>query len=179
MDHTGTLAAVGSETATDLSIETLFRAHGARLVRVARMFVDDRDAAEDIVQEAFIRFHRSRHRLRDPDAVAGYLRATVLNLARDHNRRGLMSTRHLAAQARQMGDPEPDPDHALVLDEEHTAMMVALGSLPTRQRDCLVLRYHLEMSPGEIAATLGIGINSVKTHLTRGLTALRSLLEER
>jgi RNA polymerase sigma-70 factor (sigma-E family) len=178
VDHAGTLVAMGRETADDLSIETLFRAHGTRLVRVARMFVDDRDAAEDIVQEAFIRFHRSRHRLRDRDAVAGYLRATVLNLARDHNRRGLMSMRHLAAQAQQAGDPEPDPDQVVVLDEEHDTIMRALGSLPTRQRDCLVMRYHLEMSPGEIASALGIGINSVKTHLTRGLTALRSLLEE-
>ena len=53
----------------------------------ARFFVQDRTAAEDLVQEAFIRLSRSLHRIDDPAAQAAYLRAIVLNLCRDHNRR--------------------------------------------------------------------------------------------
>jgi RNA polymerase sigma-70 factor (sigma-E family) len=177
VDHTGTLGTVARGNTDELSIEALFRAHGARLVRVARMFVDDRAAAEDIVQEAFIRFHRKRRRLREPAAAAGYLRATVLNLARDHNRRGVMSRRHIDAQAHHVGDVGPDPDDAFALDEEHRAVIDALSHLPPRQRDCLVMRYHLEMSPHEIGDALGIGVNSVKTHLTRALRALRERME--
>jgi hypothetical protein len=49
--------------------------------------------AEDLVQEAFIRLARSAHRIRDEERAAAYLRSIVINLARDHNRRGLVSFR--------------------------------------------------------------------------------------
>ena len=176
VDHVGTLAGVSRETPEEQSVESLYRAHGARLVRVARMFVDDRAAAEDLVQEAFIRFHRARHRLREPTTAAGYLRATVLNLARDHNRRGLVSLRHVDAHP--VGSVGPDPDDAALLDEENRALVEAVGRLSTRQRDCVVLRYYLELSYEEIGATLGLSVNSVKTHLKRGMAALRSSMEE-
>lgn len=177
MDHTGTLVAVVRGTPDEQSLESLYRAHGARLVRIARMFVHDRAAAEDLVQEAFIRFHRHRHRLREPAAAAGYLRSTVLNLARDHNRRGLMSLRHVDAEARQVGSMGPDPDDAAILDDEQRAVIESVASLPLRQRDCVVLRYYLELSYEEIADTLGLSVNSVKTHLRRGLRALRKRME--
>lgn len=175
--HTGTLNAVERGTTDQTTIEALYRAHGARLVGVARMFVDDRAAAEDLVQEAFIRFHRHRDRLREPAAAAGYLRSTVLNLARDHNRRGLMSQRHIDAEARHVGSMGPDPDDAALLDEEQRAVVAAVGSLPLRQRDCIVLRYQMELSYEEIAEDLGLSVNSVKTHLKRGLAALRTQME--
>ena len=53
-------------------------------------------------------------------------------------------------------------------------MLDALRDLPARQRSCLVLRYYDELGPDEIAATLGISRNSVKTHLQRGLAALEA-----
>ncbi len=51
------------------TVERLFRDEGVALVRLARIFTDDRNAAEDLVQEAFIRFHRARHRIRDTDTL--------------------------------------------------------------------------------------------------------------
>ena len=68
----------------DHLVRTLFTQEGAALVRLARLFTDDRNAAEDLVQEAFIRLHRSADRIRDPDRAAPYLRSILLNLARDH-----------------------------------------------------------------------------------------------
>ena len=177
MDHAGTLDAVERGTADGPTIEALYRVHGTRLVRVARMFAHDRAAAEDLVQEAFIRLHRHRHRLRNPEAAAAYLRATVLNLARDHNRRGLMSLRHVDSKTHQVGSMGPDPDDAALLDEEQRELMTAVATLSRRQRDCIVLRYRLELSYEEIASTLGLSINSVKTHLKRGLARLREQME--
>ena len=81
----------------DAIVATMFAAEGANLVRLARIFTDDRNAAEDLVQEAFIRLHRAAHRINDPAKAAPYLRSIVVNLARDHNRRGLMSLRHQEA----------------------------------------------------------------------------------
>jgi RNA polymerase sigma-70 factor (sigma-E family) len=172
-----TLTSVGGPPEAELTIEALFRAHGPWLVRVARMFVDDRNAAEDIVQEAFIRFHRARGHLNEPAAAAGYLRSTVLNLARDHNRRGLMSLRHIDSHP--IGSMGRDPDDAALLSDDQEALMLALGQLAVRQRDCLVLRYYLDLSYDEIAATLGLSVNSVKTHLKRAMAGLRERMEDR
>jgi RNA polymerase sigma-70 factor (ECF subfamily) len=75
-------------------ISKLFNEHARSLVRMVRLFVDDRNAAEDMVQEAFLRLLDALPRIRQPERAAAYLRSIVLNLARDHNRRGLVSLRH-------------------------------------------------------------------------------------
>src|SRR6185295_12763436 len=80
----------------------LFRTEGRSLVRLARLFVDDRDAAEDLVQEAFLRLARHAGRIEAVDRAPAYLRSIVLNLARDHNRRGLVSLRHHATSGREI-----------------------------------------------------------------------------
>ncbi|MET9268544.1 sigma-70 family RNA polymerase sigma factor [Kribbella sp. NPDC003557] len=173
MDAAADLPAVGVRGDTDALVVTLFRAEAARLVQLARWFVDDRTAAEDLVQEAFLRLARSQHRIHDQDRAAAYLRSIVINLARDHNRRGLVSLRH-----RLPADPDDRSaeDHAAE-DESRREVVAALRALPRRQRDCVVLRYYLELSVADIAGTLGLSPNSVKTHLQRGLRSLKSVLE--
>jgi RNA polymerase sigma factor (sigma-70 family) len=115
---------------------------------------------------------RSRDRVRDPEAATAYLRAIVLNLARDHNRRGLMSFRH-----RPPADSgEPSVEDQVTGREEARAVVAALRELPRRQRDCVVLRYYLELPVAQVATTLGLSPNSVKTHLQRGLRAMEAQL---
>jgi RNA polymerase sigma factor (sigma-70 family) len=155
----------------------LFHAEGRSLVRLARLFVDDRDAAEDIVQEAFLRLARHAGRIDADDRAPAYLRSIVLNLARDHNRRGLVSLRHHAASGREI-DVFDDAADPLVRSEEHRRVIDAVRLLPTRQRDCVALRYFEELSIEGIAATLGVSVNSVKTHLQRAMVALDKALGE-
>ncbi len=156
----------------DALVAELFRLEGAQLVRLARLFTDDRNAAEDLVQEAFIRLHRAAHRIQDPAKAAPYLRSIVVNLARDHNRRGLMSLRHQEAEP---SGTEPDaPEDVLVLDDERRRLLQKVRELSPRQRDCILLRYYLDLSESEIAETLDISKNSVKTHCRRGMETLRA-----
>jgi len=155
----------------------LFRAEGRSLVRLARLFVDDRDAAEDLVQEAFLRLARHAGRIEAVDRAPAYLRSIVLNLARDHNRRGLVSLRHHAANNREV-DVHDDTADTLVRSEEHGRVLAAVRRLPVRQRDCITLRYFEELSIDGIAATLGVSANSVKTHLQRAMAALDRTLSE-
>jgi RNA polymerase sigma-70 factor (sigma-E family) len=157
----------------DALVRTLYVEHAASLVRMARLFVDDRNAAEDLVQEAFIRLARHAHRIEDGSKSAAYLRSIVLNLARDHNRRGLVSLRHHAPADLDQATAEDE----VVLRDDQRSVIEALRELPLRQRDCVVLRYYFESGIHEIAETLGISQNSVKTHLKRGLVALERRLE--
>ena len=170
---TAPVDAVVDGVAADALVVALFAEHGRSLVRLARLFVDDRNAAEDLVQEAFIRLARNVGRVHDPARAPAYLRSIVLNLARDENRRGLVSMRHRSALA--LGGVTTDEDE-LVMREDQQQVIDALRELPVRQRTCLVLRYYDELAPDAIADTLGISRNSVKTHLQRGLAALEERL---
>jgi len=160
--------------AADALVAALFAAEAPRLVSLASFFVEDRTAAEDLVQEAFIRLSRSTSRIRDRDRAAAYLRSIVINLARDHNRRGLVSLRH-----RPPAQPdEPSAEDTVAGEHARQEVVAAVRALPRRQRDCVALRYYLELPVEEIARTLGLSPNSVKTHLRRGLRALATTLEE-
>lgn len=161
-----------AEVDVDALVVRLFNEEGHRLVQLARLFVDDRNAAEDLVQEAFIRLARSASRIQDPDRAAAYLRSIVLNLARDHNRRGLVSLRHQQPADADLATAEDE----VVLREDQRLVLEALRALPHRQRECVVLRHLDEAGIAEIAAALGISQNSVKTHLKRGMAALERLL---
>jgi len=166
-----------SETVdADALVAQMFAVEGTSLVRLARFFCDDRNAAEDLVQEAFIRLHRSADSIRDIERVPAFLRSIVINLARDHNRRGLMSLRHRNATDRPPAPREPVDD--AIAGDETVAVLDAVRLLPERQRACLVLHYYEELSIAEVAETLRISKNSVKTHCRRGLSALEQRLGE-
>jgi RNA polymerase sigma-70 factor (sigma-E family) len=173
MDAAANLPTDGVRRDADALVIALFQAEATRLFQLARWFVDDRTAAEDLVQEAFLRLARNHHRIDDQDRAAAYVRSIVINLARDHNRRGLVSLRHRLPA---VPDDRSAEDHAAA-DESRREVIEALRGLPRRQRDCVVLRYYLELSIGDIAGTLGLSPNSVKTHLQRGLRSLKAHLE--
>lgn len=152
----------------------LFHAEGRSLVRLARLYVDDRDAAEDLVQEAFLRLARRSGRIDDVERAPAYLRSIVLNLARDHNRRGLVSLRHHASAGHEV-DVVEEVDQ-LVRSEDNQRVLEAVRRLPSRQRDCITLRYFEELGVEAIASTLGLSPNSVKTHLKRAMATLTRTL---
>ena len=158
----------------DVLVGALYQQEGRSLVRLARLFVDDLNAAEDLVQEAFIRLARSAHRIEDRSKAAAYMRSIVLNLARDHNRRGLVSLRHQLPE----DDRRAGAEDEIVLRDDQRRVLDAVRELPTQQRNCVVLRYYEELGIAAIADSLGISENSVKTHLKRGMAALGRTLGE-
>jgi RNA polymerase sigma-70 factor (sigma-E family) len=137
------------------------------------MLLHDPSDAEEVVQDAFVQTHLAWGRLRESDKALPYLRSAVLNGARSR-------LRHQKVVARfDPGPPSPgaSPEAAVMAGDDRRQLMTALRSLPDRQRECLVLRYYLDLSEAEIAAVLGISAGSVKTHAHRGLAALSARLE--
>jgi RNA polymerase sigma-70 factor (sigma-E family) len=170
----GKTAWTSEESARASFVESLYRQEAVSLVRLARLFTDDRTGAEDIVQEAFIRLYHAADRIRDTDRSAAYLRSIVLNLARDHNRRGLLSLRHQDSMIDRR-TPEK-PEERMVRTESENEVIDALNDLSPRQRDCLVLRFYMDLTEKQIAETLAISPNSVKTHCQRGMAVLSVVL---
>jgi RNA polymerase sigma-70 factor (sigma-E family) len=155
------------------SLHDLYREHRGSLVRLASLLLHDRSEAEETVQDAFVKAHVGWDRLRDRDRALPYLRSAVLNGARSR-------MRHRRVVGRTT-PPRPGPARsaeAAAMDRDDQRQMIeALRSLPRRQAECLALRYYLNLSEAEIAATLGISTGSVKTHVHRGLAALATRLE--
>jgi RNA polymerase sigma-70 factor (sigma-E family) len=149
----------------------VFRGHYSSLVGLARLL--DRDDADELVQEAFVRVHVAWERLHDQDDPLPYLRQVVVNLARSGIRRKVLARRRPLTLAPPVRAAEDD---ALAGDDRR-AVRAALDVLSVRQRECVVLRYFLDCSTEETAEALGVSEGTVKTHLHRGLAAMEKVLE--
>ena len=157
----------------DAALTALYTAHYRSLVRLAALLLDDIGTSEEVVQDAYVKMHGAWSRIRDPDAAIGYLRTTVVNLARSRMRRALVARKHA---------PKPAPDwpsaeYGALERLERDRLIQALRELPGRQRECLVLRYYADLSEAQIAQAMGISAGAVKTHASRGMAALRAKLE--
>ncbi|GAA4856008.1 SigE family RNA polymerase sigma factor [Kitasatospora terrestris] len=169
------LAAAAAD-ATGASVDQLtetYQAHYRSLLRLAALLLDDLSSCEDVVQEAFIRVHAARRRVRDPEKTLAYLRQTVVNLSRSTLRRRILGLRLLPKPMPDMASAEEGAYDALERDQLRTA----LRGLQRRQREVLVLRYYADLTEAQVAEVLGISIGSVKAYGSRGLTALRTLME--
>jgi RNA polymerase sigma-70 factor (sigma-E family) len=153
------------------AVSGLFMAHHRRLVGLASLLVDDRQSAEDVVQEAFAGLYRRWRGLRDPNSAVAYLNRTVVNGSRDSLRR---RRRAGSAMSRLVprSEEQDSAEREVVQHQDADRLWGAVTALPGRQRQVLVLRYYLDQTEAEIAEMLGISRGSVKTHASRGIAAL-------
>jgi RNA polymerase sigma-70 factor (ECF subfamily) len=147
--------------------------HGAALVLLARQWVAGRADAEDVVQEAFVRFWRSRQRAADP---AAYLYACVKHCALDW----LRGRRRQALREEAAARPEADALFAGPLEQEErrVAIAAALRTLPEGQREVLVMKIWGGLSFPQVAEALGIPANTAASRYRYALARLREQLAE-
>ncbi|MFD7131946.1 SigE family RNA polymerase sigma factor [Streptomyces sp. NPDC059894] len=171
-DHTEDGVAAG--TTVDHLTET-YRAHYRSLLGLAALLLDDTASCEDVVQEAFIRVHSARKRVRDPEKTLAYLRQTVVNLSRSALRRRILGLKLLSKPMPDMASAEEGAYDQL----ERDSLIKAMKGLQRRQREVLVLRYFADMTEAQVAETLGVSLGSVKAYGSRGIAALRVAMEAR
>ena len=154
------------------AVTELFQVHHLELVRLAVLMVGDLATAEDVVQDAFEQLHRRWRSLRKQSSALDYTRSAVLNGCRSVLRRRLVARKH---EARIAGRGLAGADAAVVL-EQRTELIDAFRALPRRQREVLALRYYLDLSVADTAATLRISEGAVRSTASRGLAALARAL---
>src|SRR5579875_1158668 len=143
--------------------------HG--LVRLAYVMLGSRQAAEDVVQEAFLGLYRNWGRLADTSRALPYVRSSVLNGCRSVLRRGRAGRTSAPPDI-----PAESAEAAALTADEHRAVMRAIRRLPDRQREALVLRFYLDLSDAQIAADMGISAGTVRSTIYRALAALGQML---
>ena len=157
------------------NLADLYRDHRMRMVRLAVLLVDDPSTAEDVVQEAFTGLHRHWAGLRDEAAAVAYLRTAVVNGSRSVLRRRRTARDYVPPHQVNARSAES----LAMLSAEHQAVVDALGTLPPRQREVLVLRYYGGMSEAEIAVATGISRGTVKSTASRALDAVQRAMAGR
>ena len=161
------------------AFEALVRAHRPALYRHALRKLSDHAAAEDAVQETFMRAYKARTRVNDDWQLRPWLHQICANVCIDEaNRRRKEShkTNRWAIVDMPSRGIVPELERELGLDADHTEMTAAILSLPAKYQEALSMRYVEELEYDEIAEILDISEENVRARVSRASKAVRVLL---
>ena len=147
----------------------LYATHALGAVRLAYLLTGDRELAEDLAQDAFIKVVGRFHDLRNRDAFGSYLRTAIVNLTRSHFRRLKLERSHLASERNRAQVTDIDLPDIPARD----ALRALLMQLPVRQRAAVVLRYFEDLSEQQAGDVLGCSAAAVKALVARAMETLR------
>jgi len=142
-------------------LEKMMDDHAEHLLRLAYFYVRNRHAAEDIVQEVFIKFSQSAYEERGQ--LRAYLSRLTINKSKDylkswHYKKFILQEKIFPMMTNIQRD-------TLIEAEERSKIGAAILKLPLTYREPIILYYYEEMKITEIAQVLGIVENTVKTRL--------------
>lgn len=171
---------VGATPLDDLqSVVSLYE---SRVFRFLLSSLRDRDAAETLTQETFLKAWNSRASFRSDCSVSTWLLRIALNLARDHTRTNRFRFWKKAASsavdasdvASSLPSREVTPEASLLAREQVKRIWETVAGLSDRQRSIFLLRFQEELEIPEIAEITGLPVGTVKSHLYRALAAVRA-----
>ena len=153
--------------------------HGPALLLLARQWADSRAAAEDLVQEAFVRFWRTRDRAADPVAyLFGCLRGCGLERLRGERRRRDRETAAAVPADAPAGDAWFHPAQSAERDERRRRIEAALATLPPEQREVVTMKLWGGLSFPQIASAVGVSPDTAASRYRYALAKLRGQLAE-
>jgi RNA polymerase sigma-70 factor (ECF subfamily) len=150
----------------------LVREHQRSVYSLALRMLSDRHAAEDLAQEVFLQLYRSLSAVSSEAHLGFWLRRVTMHRAIDRLRRAPRLESRAEELAAVVSETEPaDP----LLERRLRAL---LRELPAAARAVVLLRYQEDLDPVDIARTLRMPLNTVKSHLRRSLAQLRERFDE-
>jgi RNA polymerase sigma-70 factor, ECF subfamily len=161
--------------------DEVVRLYRPRIFRFLMASLNDRDAAETLTQDCFLKAYNARHQFRGDSSLGTWLTRIALNLVRDHLRSRRMRfwqrTRDTALDIVDIGDWVPDgassPEETCLRQERVREIWQSVEKLSRQQRTVFLLRFVDEMELSEIAETTGMNTSTVKSHLYRALRIVR------
>jgi RNA polymerase sigma-70 factor, ECF subfamily len=161
--------------------DEVVRLYRPRIFRFLMASLGDRDVAESLTQDCFLKAYNARHQFRGESSLSTWLTRIALNLVRDHLRsrriRFWQKTRDSALDLIDISDWIPDPrntpETTCLQQERVKEIWGAVEKLSRQQRTVFILRFVEELELSEIAETTGMNTSTVKSHLYRALRIVR------
>ena len=184
--YAGPLSTVQDRAAAELGdMDVLFVTYRARIYRYALLSLRDPDLADSLTHDCLLRAHNARSQFRGDCSVATWLTRIATNLIRDHVRSKKMQFWKAAAQSSvdsgeipdRLRSPGSTPESDLLIKEQVKGLWVTVEKLSGKQRSVFLLRFVEELELSEIATAMNMNVGTVKSHLHRALTAVRSAME--
>jgi RNA polymerase sigma-70 factor (ECF subfamily) len=168
------------------NFEELFEQYRQRIFRFILASLRNRESAENLTQDCFVRAYRARAQLRGASSAGTWLMQIAANLVRSHEASGRLKfwRRMLRADVdlSDAGDWIPDlqmsPEQMAAAKQQVEKIWNVAGRLSGKQRTVFLLRFAEDLELLEIAAITGMKEGTVKTHLFRALKSVRAALEE-
>ena len=179
------IALAGEASISELEdIDALIRLYKPKVFRLVAFSVADRDAAESITQDCFLKAHLTRDQFRGDCSISTWLMRIAFNLVRDHTKsqkfRFWKNASATAVDAHDVSQHLPSgassAEAQLIAKERVEMVHQALQELSDKQRSVFVMRFVEEMDLPAIAAVTGMSLPTVKTHLYRAVGAVRARL---
>src|ERR1700675_285880 len=179
------IALSGEQRISELeNIDALIRLYKAKVFRFVAFSVADRDAADSITQDCFLKAHLTRDQFRGDCSISTWLMRIAFNLVRDHTKsqkfRFWKSAAASAIDASEVSQYLPSgatsAEAQLIAREGVEMVYETLRELSGRQRSIFLMRFVEEMDLSDIAAITGMTVPTVKTHLYRAVGAIRARL---
>jgi len=170
-DESGDALSAGLAAGRPEAFAALYDRHAASLYRVAVGMLGSPHDAEDVVQEVFVAMIRSRETLERVENLRAYLFAALRHAAM---RRARMRTPIVAEQVEPTSDGPREPS----LSDESARLDRALRRLPLKQREVIALKIDGDLTFAEIAAALGVSINTAASRYRYALQKLRAAMKD-
>jgi RNA polymerase sigma-70 factor (ECF subfamily) len=180
-------SALRSQAISLAEFDELVHQHQRRIYRLLYVLLRDRDEADSLTQECFLRAFQNLDRFRGECSVQTWLLRIAVNLARDHARsRKASFWKHLLGLGETKDGldhfdfpaPGPTPEQAMLAQAEVQAIWKAVRDLSLQQQTVFTLRFVEELELSEIANVLNVQVGTVKTQLFRAVHAVRDTLRE-
>ena len=137
------------------------------------MILRDEYAAQDAVQDAYVRAWRSIRGLRDPDRFEAWMRQLLVRACFDSIRR----KKRAATEIQLTSDAEPAMPHAEWAIGIHDQLERGLARIPADQRAAIVLVYYLDLPLADAAQAMGVPVGTAKSRLNRAIQAMRAAID--
>jgi len=158
------------------ALRAIYQKYADELLCLAGNLLDDKTAAEDVVQDVFVTFVASFEHFRLTGSLKGYLATCIANRCRDYRRRSSRRQTTVENKAQQASSEAESPVQLVIRSEELQKLSNALGELPYEQRETIVLRLHGGMRFRQIAKMQNVSTKTAQSRYRYGLDKLRSTL---
>ena len=162
----------------------VLNAHQAQLYGYALYFLRNRDDADDVVQETFIRLWNNWHEI-DFDRVTGWLMKVNHNLCIDYARKRKMNIYRFSSihsdpffEIQDDVDSPTNPEYVYELTEIQKLLLDSLDTLPEQMKSIMLMHYFQGLKLTEISDILDLNLNTVKVTVLRGRKQLKEIMEK-